>query len=159
EGSIRIHEHFHPPGPDPCKTRDKNDGHCLRILDSSIGEDVLFFVFPGSSLGDTLTPSTIESLVNERAFALFNRLKGLDGLTGSDGGKLSTSPFATGMTPPNVAKLVAKLENSHGSSNPHLKPPVEFIESPHHSSRNGAAITMIVVHCTEIALEETVALF
>lgn len=77
EGSIRVHEDFHPPGPDPCKKRDKDDGHCLRILNASINEDVLFFVFPGSDFGDTLTPSTIETLVKERAFALFNQLKGI----------------------------------------------------------------------------------
>ena len=53
----------------------------------------------------------------------------------------------------NLPRLVAALENEHGSNNAQLKPSVEFIESPHHSSRNGAAITMIVVHCTEIPLK------
>ena len=145
EGSIRVHEAFHPPGPDPCKKRDTDDGHCLRILNASIEEDVLFFIFPRSDFGDSLTAGTIEPLVNERAFALFNQLK--------------EQPLAAAAGTGNMAKLVATLENAHGSNNPHLKPSVEFIESPHHSSRNGAAITTIVVHCTEIPLKETVALF
>lgn len=80
-------------------------------------------------------------------------------LTGSVVGKLRTKPLAARVAARNLAKLVARLENNHGSSNPYLKPSVEFIESPHHSSRNGAAITTIVVHCTELPLKETVALF
>jgi hypothetical protein len=143
EGSIRVHEDFHPPGPDPCKKRDQNDSHCLRILNASIEEDVLFFVFPGSDFGNSLTAGTIEPLVKERAFARFNQLKGL--AAESDSG--------------NLAKLGAPLEDGHGSNNPHLKPSVEFIDSPHRSSRNGAPITMIVVHCTEMPLNDTVALF
>jgi hypothetical protein len=155
EGSIRVHEEFHPPAPDPCKSRDNKDGHCLRILNASIEEDVLYFVFPESGFGNTLTAETIEPLVKERAFALFNRLKGSggpaqDGIVGIES-----------LAPPGgrLPKLVAALEKDHGSNNPHPKPTVEFIASPHHSSRNGAAITMIVVHCTEIPLKETVALF
>jgi hypothetical protein len=154
EGSIRVHEDFHPPGPDPCKKRHQNDGHCLRILNASIEEDVLFFVFPGSDFGNTLKPGTIEALVKERTFALFNSLKGLEGE-----GTLRAQPLATRVGKANLAKLVTTLEKEHGSNNPHPKPPVEFIASPHQSSRNGAAITMIVVHCTEIPLKETVALF
>jgi len=50
EGSIRVHEDFHPPAPDPCKLRDKKEGFCRRILNASIEEDVLFFVFPGPLL-------------------------------------------------------------------------------------------------------------
>jgi hypothetical protein len=35
----------------------------------------------------------------------------------------------------------------HGSSNPHVKPPIkQFIQSPNHSCRNGARIDKIVVH-------------
>jgi len=154
EGSIRIHEDFHPPAPDPCKKRDATDNHCLRILNASIEEDVLYFVFPNSGFGGSLTSGTIESLVKERAFARFNQLKGLGELSG-----IVAAPLANGVVAAKLGKLVAMLENDHGSNNPHLKPPVEFIESPHHSSRNGAAITMIVVHCTEIPLKETVALF
>jgi len=77
EGSIRVHEDFHPPGPDPCRKRDKTKGFCLRILNASIEEDVLFFVFPGSGFGNTLAPGTIETRVKERAFSLFNKLKGI----------------------------------------------------------------------------------
>jgi hypothetical protein len=40
--------------------------------------------------------------------------------------------------------------DGHGSSNPHPKPEIkEFVESPNHSSRNGARIEMVVLHCTE----------
>jgi N-acetylmuramoyl-L-alanine amidase len=48
----------------------------------------------------------------------------------------------------------------HGSSNPHPKPTIKaFIESPNHSSRNGARIEMIVLHCTEASLASTLAEF
>ena len=75
EGSIRLHEALHPPAPDPCSLR-QPDGSCERILNDSIDEDVLFFVFPNSSLGEELTVSTLETLVNERAFALYNKFRG-----------------------------------------------------------------------------------
>jgi hypothetical protein len=74
EGSIRVHEALHPPAPDPCKRRDEN-GHCQRILNASIDEDVLFFVFPKSAISG-LTPENIESAVTEKAFSLFNALRG-----------------------------------------------------------------------------------
>jgi len=48
----------------------------------------------------------------------------------------------------------------HGSANPNSKPPIkEFIASPHHSSRNGAKINMIVLHCTEADLQSTIQEF
>lgn len=48
----------------------------------------------------------------------------------------------------------------HGSSNPHPKPAIKkFIESPNHSSRNGAKIDMVVLHCTEATLASTLAEF
>jgi hypothetical protein len=75
EGSIRLHEALHPPAPDPCSER-QADGSCQRILDDSIDEDVLFFVFPKSSFGEELTVANIETLVNERAFALYNKFRG-----------------------------------------------------------------------------------
>ena len=75
EGSIRLHEALHPPAPDPCSLR-QLDGSCERILNDSIDEDVLFFVFPNSSFGEELTVSTLETLVNERAFALYNKFRG-----------------------------------------------------------------------------------
>jgi hypothetical protein len=75
EGSIRLHEALHPPAPDPCELR-QPDGSCKRILNASIEEDVLFFVFPKSSFGDELTVSNLETLVNERAFALYNKFRG-----------------------------------------------------------------------------------
>ena len=73
EGSIRLHEALHPPAPDPCSLRNP-DGSCKRILNASIEEDVLFFVFPDSGFGDDLTSINLESRVQERAFSLFNRL-------------------------------------------------------------------------------------
>ena len=75
EGSIRLHEALHPPAPDPCSER-QPDGSCKRILNDSIDEDVLFFVFPKSSFGEELTAGNIETLVNERAFALYNKFRG-----------------------------------------------------------------------------------
>jgi hypothetical protein len=74
EGSIRLHEALHPPAPDPCSLRNP-DGNCKRILNASIEEDVLFFVFPDSGFGDDLTPTNLELRVKERAFSLFNRLR------------------------------------------------------------------------------------
>ena len=75
EGSIRLHEALHPPAPDPCALR-QPDGSCERILNDSIDEDVLFFVFPKSSFGEELTAANMETLVNERAFALYNKFRG-----------------------------------------------------------------------------------
>ena len=75
EGSIRLHEALHPPAPDPCSLR-QPDGSCKRILNASIEEDVLFFVFPKSSFGEELIASNLETLVNERAFALYNKFRG-----------------------------------------------------------------------------------
>jgi hypothetical protein len=156
EASIRVHEDFSPPGPDPCKERHPKDKYCLRILDASIEEDVLVFVFPGSSLAEGLTPATIESKVKERSFGRFNQLRVPSGL---GLGSHAASPIANGRRTSKADKQIAILEKDHGSNNPHTKPIVQFIGSPHHSSRNGAKITMIVVHCTEIPLKETVELF
>src|SRR5881397_87045 len=75
EGSIRLHEGLHPPAPDPCSLRNP-DGSCKRILNASIEEDVLFFVYSGSGLDDDLTLQNLEAKVKERAYALFNRLRG-----------------------------------------------------------------------------------
>jgi hypothetical protein len=74
EGSIRLHEALHPPAPDPCSLRNP-DGSCKRILNASIEEDVLFFVYPGSAFDD-FTLQDLEAKVKERAFTLFNRLRG-----------------------------------------------------------------------------------
>lgn len=51
-------------------------------------------------------------------------------------------------------------DRGHGSSNPHPKPIIKrFIESPNHSSRNGAHIDMVVLHCTEASLDSTFTTF
>jgi N-acetylmuramoyl-L-alanine amidase len=56
--------------------------------------------------------------------------------------------------PPTVPP--AAIGDGHGSSNPRAKPPIkQFIESPNHSSRNGATIQMVVLHCTEASLKAT----
>jgi hypothetical protein len=48
----------------------------------------------------------------------------------------------------------------HGSENPIPKPTVkQFIQSPNHSSRNGAKISMVVLHCTEASLASTIKTF
>jgi hypothetical protein len=75
EGAIRLHEALHPPAPDPCSER-QPDGSCKRILNDSIDEDVLFFVFPKSGFGQELMLSNLETLINERAFALYNKFRG-----------------------------------------------------------------------------------
>jgi hypothetical protein len=74
EGSIRVHEAVHPPAPDPC-IRDSN-GFCRRIHNVSVDEDVLYFVFPDSAPAD-LSAATLETKVKERAFSLFNSLRGV----------------------------------------------------------------------------------
>jgi hypothetical protein len=76
EGSIRLHEALHPPALDPCSLRNP-DGSCKRILNASIEEDVLFFVYPGSAFDDDFTLQNLEAKVKERAFALFNKLRGV----------------------------------------------------------------------------------
>jgi hypothetical protein len=74
EGSIRVHEHLHPPAPDPCIRN--NQGFCRRIINVSIDEDVLFCAFPGSSIAGELSQETIETKLKEKAFALYNKLRG-----------------------------------------------------------------------------------
>src|SRR6516164_3431447 len=76
EGSIRLHEALHPPAPDPCSLRNP-DGSCKRILNASIEEDVLFFVYPDSAFDDDFTLQDLEARVKERAFTLFNKLRGV----------------------------------------------------------------------------------
>lgn len=77
EGSIRLHAALHPPAPDPCAERD-DDGFCRLIRNASVGEDVLCFVFPNTGFSENLDQSNIEVRVTERAFALYDRLRGSD---------------------------------------------------------------------------------
>lgn len=80
EGSICLHEQLRPAAPDPCKNhRDPETGFCQRIFDSSIEEDVLFFVFPDSALGDDIQLSDLtgtDCKLREHAFGLFDQLRG-----------------------------------------------------------------------------------
>ena len=79
EGSICLHERLRPAAPDPCRNgRDPATGFCRRIFDSSIEEDVLFFVFPGSAFGDDLQLADLTGTHNrlrDRAFALLDQLR------------------------------------------------------------------------------------
>jgi len=70
-----LHEALHPPAPDPCSLR-QPDGSCKRVLNASIDEDVLVFAFPGSSVADEITAANLEAIVKERAYKLFNQLRG-----------------------------------------------------------------------------------
>jgi hypothetical protein len=81
EGSICLHEQLGPAAPDPCKHRRAPvTGFCLRIFDSSIEENVLFFVFPNSALGDDLELSDLTGTDNnqlrDKAFQLYDELRG-----------------------------------------------------------------------------------
>jgi hypothetical protein len=77
EASIRVHEALQQQGcPDPCSKRDAN-GFCQRARNSSVEQDVLFFVFLDSAFATSeLNVETINTKVKERAFALYNRLRG-----------------------------------------------------------------------------------
>jgi Fungal chitosanase of glycosyl hydrolase group 75 len=74
EGSIRVHEALHPPALDPCIRGD--NGFCRRIHNVSIDADVLFFVFQDSAL-DNLNAASLEGRIKERAFFLYNKLRGV----------------------------------------------------------------------------------
>ncbi|HET6267167.1 MAG TPA: glycoside hydrolase family 75 protein [Acidobacteriota bacterium] len=76
EGSIRLHEALHPPAPDPCSLR-QPDGSCKRVLNASIEEDVLFFVFPNSAFDSDVNAQNLEAKIKERAYALYNTLRGM----------------------------------------------------------------------------------
>ena len=68
EASIRVHEALQQQGlPDPCARR-SDKGFCLKTRNSSVDENVLFFVFPGSKFEpDELTLSNINTMVKARA--------------------------------------------------------------------------------------------
>jgi len=75
EASIRVHESLQPACPDPCK-RDAN-GFCSKVRNASVEQDVLYFVFPGSQFAaGELTLDNINTKVKERAFTLYNQLRG-----------------------------------------------------------------------------------
>ena len=77
EGSIATHVGLKGAAPDPCR-RDKPDGPCRVIHDSSIEQDVLFFVFPHSAslLGGELTIGNLNDKVEVIAKNLFEKLGG-----------------------------------------------------------------------------------
>ena len=52
-------------------------GFCQRASNASVEQDVLYFVFPNSAFAENeLNLETINTKVKERAFALYNRLRG-----------------------------------------------------------------------------------
>jgi hypothetical protein len=52
-------------------------GFCQRARNASVEQDVLYFVFPNSAFAENeLNLETINTKVKERAFALYNRLRG-----------------------------------------------------------------------------------
>jgi hypothetical protein len=76
EASIRVHELLRPATPDPCSGRDAN-GFCSRVRNASVGEDVLFFVFPDSAFPQgELSLANIEETVKTRALALYDQFRG-----------------------------------------------------------------------------------
>jgi Fungal chitosanase of glycosyl hydrolase group 75 len=75
EASIRVHEALQPACPDPCR-RDGN-GFCSRVRNASVEEDVLYFAFPNSAFANgELTLDNVTTKVKERAFTLYNQLRG-----------------------------------------------------------------------------------
>jgi hypothetical protein len=79
EASIRVHEDLRQRGvPDPCKARDAQ-GNCLKILNVSVAEDVLYFAFPNSALGPRLTLHNAERLIRAGALACFDGLRAAQG--------------------------------------------------------------------------------
>jgi hypothetical protein len=85
---------------------------------------------------------------------------GLAGFLSLDTDEDVTVTITTGMAAAAPPEAPASEEDGgHGSNNPFLKPPTEFIASPFHSSRNGAKIEFIVLHCTESSLESTISEF
>jgi len=75
EASIRVHETLKQRGvPDPCKARDAH-GNCLKILNESVAEDVLYFAFPASALGSDLTRHNAEGRIRESALACYDNFR------------------------------------------------------------------------------------
>ena len=74
EASIRVHENLRHRGfPDPCSRRDQKN-NCLRIRNASVGQDVLFFVFPSSSIAADLTRANAEGKIAE-ALSLYDSFR------------------------------------------------------------------------------------
>src|ERR1700730_17846264 len=75
--TAEAHEALQQQGcPDPCSKRDAK-GFCQRARNSSVEQDVLYFVFPNSAFTqDELALETINTKLQERAFGLYNKLRG-----------------------------------------------------------------------------------
>jgi ABC transporter substrate binding protein len=77
EASIRVHEALQQQGcPDPCSKRDAK-WLLSAARNASVEQDVLYFVFPNSAFAESeLNLETINTKVKERAFGLYNKLRG-----------------------------------------------------------------------------------
>jgi hypothetical protein len=87
---------------------------------------------------------------------------GLAGFLGLDTDEDVAVTITDGMpavSPKSPESTAGEENGGHGSSNPFSKPSTEFIASPFHSSRNGAKIEFIVLHCTESPLDSTIQEF
>ncbi|HET6552204.1 MAG TPA: glycoside hydrolase family 75 protein [Dyella sp.] len=73
EGSLRLHEEL---GHSVCKTRNEQ-GDCTKIVEQSIGSDVMFFIFPGTHSGFIagLTPENINARIEKLASLRWDALK------------------------------------------------------------------------------------
>ena len=70
EGSFKLLKEL---GEDRCTDRN-SEGHCTDYIDSSIGDKVLFFVFPKSEIKDLNPNNALEKVRNE-ALKRFQKLK------------------------------------------------------------------------------------
>jgi hypothetical protein len=70
EASIRIHERLQPATPSPWQTSAKK-----KIRDSSVEQDVLYFVFPRTASTDELDPANAEQEITDTAMAFLERFK------------------------------------------------------------------------------------
>jgi hypothetical protein len=70
EGSSAL---FKALGEDRC-LQWRNDGHCARYRDTSISEEVLFFIFPKSEI-QGIKPDNALTKVNKKALEKFQQLK------------------------------------------------------------------------------------
>jgi N-acetyl-anhydromuramyl-L-alanine amidase AmpD len=88
-------------------------------------------------------------------------LAGFLGLDTDEDVVITISPGNGASNAPSTSSTGSAGNNDrHGSNNPFPKPPINSShQSPFHSSRNGARIEFIVLHCTESSLENTIIEF
>ena len=105
-----------------------------------------------------LTPPAFESLGGDlRAGLLRVSFRIVDGAQFVPGSAIPSVSLRSSLTSriQLAGDLPTLMDDGHGSSNPNPKPPIKrFIQSPNHSSRNGAQIKNIVLHCTESSIAQ-----